>query len=95
MTQPGDIGAIAAHPAAGPGGRSRRLSLSWLLALSFGSLIAVSILVVLGFAVYGAARNTVDLLRDRADLGIGGADAGGRGPARIGGQSGRLRGAGA
>lgn len=71
MTQPGDIGAIAAHPAAGQGGRSRRLSLSWLLALSFGSLIAVSILVVLGFAVYGAARNTVDLLRDRADLGIG------------------------
>ncbi len=71
MTQPGDIGAIAAHPAAGRDGRSRRLSLSWLLALSFGSLIAVSILVVLGFAVYGAARNTVDLLRDRADLGIG------------------------
>ena len=71
MTRPGDIGAIAAQPAAGQGGRSRRLSLSWLLALSFGSLIAVSILVVLGFAVYGAARNTVDLLRDRADLGIG------------------------
>ena len=43
--------------------------MSWLLALSFGSLIAVSILVVLGFAVYGAAQNTVDLLRDRADLG--------------------------
>ena len=71
MTQPGNIGAVAAQPAAGRGGRSRRLSLSWLLALSFGSLIAVSILVVLGFAVYGAARNTVDLLRDRADLGIG------------------------
>ena len=71
MTQPGDIGAVAAQPAAGRGERSRRLSLSWLLALSFGSLIAVSILVVLGFAVYGAARNTVDLLRDRADLGIG------------------------
>ena len=71
MTRPGDTGAIAAQPAAGQGGRSRRLSLSWLLALSFGSLIAVSILVVLGFAVYGAARNTVDLLRDRADLGIG------------------------
>ena len=49
----------------------RRLSMSWLLILSFGSLISVSILVVLGFAVYGAARNTVDLLRDRADLGIG------------------------
>ena len=68
MTRPGDAGAV---PAAGRGGRSRRLSLSWLLALSFGSLISVSILVVLGFAVYGAARNTVDLLRDRADLGIG------------------------
>ena len=71
MPRPGDTGAVAAKPAAGRGGRSRRLSLSWLLALSFGSLIAVSILVVLGFAVYGAARNTVDLLRDRADLGIG------------------------
>ena len=71
MTQPGDAGAAAAAPAAGRGGRSRRLSLSWLLVLSFGSLISVSILVVLGFAVYGAARNTVDLLRDRADLGIG------------------------
>ena len=45
--------------------------MSWLLILSFGSLISASILVVLGFAVYGAARNTVDLLRDRADLGIG------------------------
>ena len=43
--------------------------MSWLLALSFGSLIAVSILVVLGFAVYGATLNTVGLLRDRADLG--------------------------
>ncbi len=71
MPRPGDIGAVSAGPAAGRGGRSRRLSLSWLLALSFGSLIAVSILVVLGFAVYGAARNTVDLLRDRADIGIG------------------------
>ena len=71
MPRPGDIGAVSAGPAAGRGGQSRRLSLSWLLALSFGSLIAVSILVVLGFAVYGAARNTVDLLRDRADLGIG------------------------
>ena len=71
MTQPGDIGAVSAAPAVAQGGRSRRLSLSWLLALSFGSLIAVSILVVLGFAVYGATRNTVDLLRDRADLGIG------------------------
>ena len=49
----------------------RRLSMSWLLILSFGSLISVSLLVVLGFAVYGGARNTVDLLRDRADLAIG------------------------
>ena len=71
MTQPGDTGAVSAAPAVGRGGRSRRLSLSWLLVLSFGSLISVSILVVLGFAVYGATRNTVDLLRDRADLGIG------------------------
>ncbi len=71
MRRPGDAGAVSAAPAVAQGGRSRRLSLSWLLALSFGSLIAVSILVVLGFAVYGAARNTVDLLRDRADLGIG------------------------
>ena len=58
--------------ASAAGVRPRRgLSISWLLILSFGSLISVSILVVLGFAVYGAARNTVDLLRDRADLGIG------------------------
>ena len=71
MRQPGDAGAVSAAPAVAQGGRSRRLSLSWLLALSFGSLIAVSILVVLGFAVYSATRNTVDLLRDRADLGIG------------------------
>ena len=48
-----------------------RLSLSSILALSFGSLITVAILLVLGFAIVSAARNTVDLLRDQADLGIG------------------------
>ena len=48
-----------------------RLSLASILALSFGSLITVSILLVLGFAIVSAARNTVDLLRDQADLGIG------------------------
>ncbi len=45
--------------------------MSWLLMLSFGSLLLVSVLVVLGVAVYSAARNTVDLLRDSADLSIG------------------------
>ncbi len=60
MPPPGD--AAAAHP---------RLPLVWLLILSFGSLIAVSIAVVLGVAVYSGGRNTVDLLRDRADLGVG------------------------
>ena len=48
-----------------------RLSLASILALSFGSLITVSILLVLGFAIFSGARNTVDLLRDQADLGIG------------------------
>ena len=48
-----------------------RLSLASILALSFGSLITVAILLVLGFAIVSAARNTVDLLRDKADLGIG------------------------
>ncbi len=47
------------------------LSLASILALSFGSLITVAILFVLGFAIVSATRNTVDLLRDRADLVIG------------------------
>ncbi len=64
--------AAPATPESPAGNRPRRrLSMSWLLILAFGSLISISILVVLGFAVYGAARNTVELLRDRADLGIG------------------------
>ena len=50
-----------------------RLSLASILALSFGSLITVAILLVLGFGIFSGsgARNTVDLLRDQADLGIG------------------------
>ncbi len=48
-----------------------RLSLASILALSFGSLITVSILLVLGFAIVSAARSTIDLLRDQADLSIG------------------------
>ncbi len=63
--------AVLGTPVAGQRQPRRRLSLSWLLVLSFGSLISISILVVLGFAVYSATRNTMDLLRDRADLGIG------------------------
>ena len=52
------------HTPASAGHARRSLSMSWLLILCFGSLLSVSILVVLGFAVYGATRNTVDLLRD-------------------------------
>ena len=48
-----------------------RLSPSPILALIFGSLIMVVILLVLGFGIVSATRNTVDLLRDRADIGIG------------------------
>ena len=48
----------------------RRLSIALTLLLSFGSLIAISILTVLGLAVWTAGQNTFDLLRDRADLGI-------------------------
>ncbi|MCY4229966.1 MAG: adenylate/guanylate cyclase domain-containing protein [Alphaproteobacteria bacterium] len=70
MTQLGDTGALAGAPPTAIARGRRRLSLSWLLALCFGSLIAVSILVVLGVAVYSATRNTVDLLQDRADLEI-------------------------
>ena len=56
------------RPAAG---RRWRLSMTGLLVLTFGSLVAASVLLVLGFAVWTATRNTVDLLRDRADLRIG------------------------
>jgi len=63
---------VSAAPAYGAADRPRRrLSMSWLLILSFGSLLSVSVLVVLGVAVYSAARNTEELLRDGADLGIG------------------------
>ena len=47
-----------------------RLSMSSILILSFGSLVAVALLLVLGFTIVGATRNTVDLLRERAELGI-------------------------
>ena len=47
-----------------------RLSMSSILILSFGSLISVSLLLVLGFTLVGATRNTVNLLRERAELGI-------------------------
>ena len=47
-----------------------RLSMSSILSLSFGSLIAVALLLVLGFTIVGATRNTVNLLRERAELGI-------------------------
>ena len=44
--------------------------MSSILILSFGSLVAVALLLVLGFTIVGATRNTVDLLRERAELGI-------------------------
>ena len=44
--------------------------MSSILSLSFGSLIAVALLLVLGFTIVGATRNTVNLLRERAELGI-------------------------
>ncbi len=47
-----------------------RLSMSSTLSICFGSLIAVSLLVVLGITVSGGARNTFDLLRREAELGI-------------------------
>lgn len=55
------------HPEAG--GRWR-LSMSSILILSFGSLISVALLLVLGFTVVSATRNTVTLLREGAELGI-------------------------
>ncbi len=59
---------IDAHKA---GERRRRFSIAVTLILSFGSLLTVSILTVLLLAMFSAAQNTVDLLRDKADLGIG------------------------
>ena len=47
------------------------LSMSSILVLSFGSLILVTVLVVLGLAVQSGLHNTYELLRDKADLGIG------------------------
>ena len=47
-----------------------RLSMASILILSFGSLISVALLLVLGFTLVSATRNTVDLLRERAELGI-------------------------
>ncbi len=55
------------HPEAG--GRWR-LSMSSILILSFGSLISVALLLVLGFTLVSATRNTVTLLREGAELGI-------------------------
>jgi class 3 adenylate cyclase len=51
--------------------RRRRFSIALTLTFSFGSLLAVSILVVLALAVTSAARNTIELLQDKADLAIG------------------------
>lgn len=51
------------------GGRWR-LSMSSILILSFGSLISVALLLVLGFTLVSATRNTVNLLQERAELGI-------------------------
>ncbi len=47
-----------------------RLSMSSILILRFGSLISVALLLVLGFTLVGATRNTVNLLQERAELGI-------------------------
>ncbi len=44
--------------------------MSSILVLSFGSLISVSLLLVLGFTMVNATRNTVNLLREQAELGI-------------------------
>ena len=47
-----------------------RLSMSSVLSLCFGSLITVSLLLVLGITVNNATRSTIDLLRKEAELGI-------------------------
>ncbi len=47
-----------------------RLSMSLALSLCFGTLITISMAVVLGFTVTGATRNTVDLLRKESELGV-------------------------
>ena len=53
------------------GGPKRwRLSMSLVLSLCFGTLITVSMAAVLGITVAGATRNTIDLLRNEAELGV-------------------------
>ena len=47
-----------------------RFSMSSVLSMCFGSLITVSLLLVLGITVNNATRNTIDLLRREAELGI-------------------------
>ncbi len=47
-----------------------RLSMSLVLSICFGTLITVSMAGVLGITVTGAVRNTIDLLRKEAELGV-------------------------
>ena len=47
-----------------------RLSMSLVLSVCFGTLITVSMAAVLGITVTGATRNTIDLLRKEAELGV-------------------------
>lgn len=46
----------------------RTRSLTWTLILSFGGLIAITVLGVLAMVLYSAGRNTVDLLQDKGRL---------------------------
>ena len=52
-------------------GRLWTFSVSSILAASFGSLILVSVLAVLGLTALGAVRNTIELMRESGELVIG------------------------
>ena len=59
---------FGATPKAQRAGRRRGLSMSTTLALALGGLVLVGVLSVLGLGIWSAQRNTLDLLRDKAQL---------------------------
>lgn len=69
MVQVGETMHAPVRTAVAPaGGRRRGLSMSATLVLALGGLVLVGILAVLGLGIWSAQRNTLDLLRDKAEL---------------------------
>ncbi len=61
---------VAEKPAIPPPAERRRISVVWALVANFGGLLVVAMLAVFGFSFWSASGNTIELLRDRADISI-------------------------